>query len=190
MSRVGDHDAIWGGNSGWNIENEAFSITKKTPRSFLSQSSESSGFSMTHCIPRCSIEIASFQAPPVYIVHRPCTFSKTSQVTIPFSGSSLLQVTRSPLFCPCSCKLVRLSHVPGFEAIFFPHIGPHDAAGFFYRLELGRRGDKLQSACNVSPLLSQKWAENERFGVEQSGTADRNGLRDLYTVEPSAYHRL
>lgn len=48
-----------------------------------------------------------------------------------FSGLSLLQVTRSPLFCPCSCELVRLSHVPGFEAIFFPHIGPHDAAGFF-----------------------------------------------------------
>lgn len=39
-------------------------------------------------------------------------------------------------------------------------------------------------------LLVKKWTENERFGVEQGGTADLNGLRDLYTVEPPAYHRL
>jgi hypothetical protein len=61
---------------------------------------------------------------------------------------------------------------------------------FSHRLELGRRGDEVQSAYKVSPALSQKWTENERFGVEQGGTADLHGLRDLYTVEPPAYHRL
>lgn len=47
---------------------------------------------------------------------------------------------------------------------------------FFYRLEVGRRGDELQSAYNVSPAFSQKWTENERFGVEQGGTADLVGF--------------
>lgn len=82
MRRVVDHDAIWGvRHSGWNIENEAFSITKKTPKFLIPVE-----WVMTHCIPRCSIEIASFQGPScVYIVHALLLRSKTSDISGDYS---------------------------------------------------------------------------------------------------------